>query len=541
MRFGPVPPDDAVGAILVHSIRLKGAAFKKGRILSAEDAAALKAGGIGHVTAASLDPGDVGEDAAASRIAKAVAGTGLTVSAAFTGRVNLFAAAHGLCVVDVERLNRLNLIDESVTVATLPAFAPVEATQMVATIKIIPFAAPEAVVAAAEALAAEGGGPLIRVAPFQPLSAVLIQTRLAGTKESVLDKTVGVTRDRLTALGGALVDEIRVDHTQGAVADAIASARTFGPDLLLIAGASAITDRRDVLPAGIKRAGGEVEHFGMPVDPGNLLLLARLGDMPVLGLPGCARSPKLNGFDWVLQRLAAGVPVTRRDIMLMGSGGLLTEIPTRPLPRVSATETQPAMQRAPRIAALILAAGQSRRMGALNKMIAEVDGKPMVAHVLAAVTASHAGPVVVVTGHDPDAVRAALAGHEIRFVHNPLYADGLSTSLRAGIAALPGDIDGVLVCLGDMPRVTHETLNRLIAAYNPLEGRAICVPTVNGKRGNPVLWDRRFFAEMQDLAGDVGARHLIGAHADLVCEVPMEGNGALLDIDTPEALRALGS
>jgi molybdenum cofactor cytidylyltransferase len=540
MRFGPVAPQDAVGAILVHSIRLKGLAFKKGRVLSAEDVAALSAAGIERVTAACLDAGDVGEDAAASRIAEAVAGSGLTTSAAFTGRVNLFASVRGLCVVDVERLNRLNLIDESATVATLPAFASVEPRQMVATIKIIPFAAPEAVVAAAEALAAEGDA-LIGVAEFQPLRTVLIQTRLAGTKESVLDKTVGVTRDRLVALGGELIDEIRIDHTAAAVADAIASACVSKPDLLLIAGASAITDRRDVLPAGIERAGGVVEHFGMPVDPGNLLLLARLGEMPVLGLPGCARSPKLNGFDWVLQRIAAGVPVTRRNIMMMGAGGLLTEIPTRPLPRASATETEPVMLQSPRIAALILAAGQSRRMGALNKMIAEVDGKPMVAHALAAVTASQAGPVVVVTGHDPDAVRAALAGHEISFVHNPHYADGLSTSLRAGLAALPVDIDGVLVCLGDMPRVTPDMIDRLIAAYNPVEGRAICVPTVDGKRGNPVLWDKRFFAEMQDLAGDVGARHLIGTHADQVCEVPMEGNGALLDIDTPEALRELST
>jgi len=287
MRFGPVPPEDAVGAILVHSVRLKGLALKKGRILSADDAEALKAAGIGHVTAARLEAGDVGEDAAASRIAHALAGSGLTISAAFTGRVNLFASAHGLCVVDVERLNRLNLIDESVTVATLPPFAQVEATQMVATIKIIPFAAPEAVVAAAEALGGEGG-PLIRVAGFQPLRAVLIQTRLAGTKESVLDKTVSVTRDRLAALGGVLADEVRIDHTEPAVADAIASVQGSGPDLLLIAGASAITDRRDALPAGIERAGGDVEHFGMPVDPGNLMLLAHLGDMPVLGLPGCA-------------------------------------------------------------------------------------------------------------------------------------------------------------------------------------------------------------------------------------------------------------
>jgi molybdenum cofactor cytidylyltransferase len=277
----------------------------------------------------------------------------------------------------------------------------------------------------------------------------------------------------------------------------------------------------------------------MPVDPGNLLLLARLGDIPVLGLPGCARSPKLNGFDWVLHRIAADVPVTRRDIMRMGAGGLLTEIPTRPLPRASATAPSVETPRAPRIAALVLAAGQSRRMGALNKMIADVEGQPMVARVVDAVMASQAKPVVVVTGHDPDAVRSALAGRELTFVHNPQYAEGLSTSLRVGLAALPDDVDGVVVCLGDMPRVGAETLNRLIAAYNPVEGRAICVPTVNGKRGNPVLWDRRFFPEMQDLAGDVGARHLIGAHGDLVCEVAMEEAGVLIDIDTPEALKAL--
>lgn len=540
MRFGQVSPADAVGAILVHSVRADGIAFKKGRLLTAEDAAALERAGIGLVTSARLEDGDVGEDAAASRVARAAAGPGLDVAAAFTGRVNLFATAPGLCVVDVDRLDRLNLLDESVTVATLPASAPVEAAGMVATIKIIPFAAPEDVVSRAEEIAAHGG-PLIRVAAFRPLRAALVQTRLAGMKESILDKTVGVTRDRLAAIGSELAGDIRVGHDEAAVAGAVAEAVSSGIDLLLIAGASAITDRRDVLPAGIERAGGEVEHFGMPVDPGNLLLLARAGGIPVLGLPGCARSPKLNGFDWVLQRLAAGIPVTRRDIMTMGAGGLLTEIPTRPLPRASTPAAEPQAPRAPRIAALILAAGQSRRMGALNKMIAEVDGKPMVAHVLEAVTASRAGPVTVVTGHDPEAVRAALAGHEIRFVHNPHYAEGLSTSLRAGIAALPGDVDGVLVCLGDMPRVGPETLNRLIAAYSPQEGRAICVPTVAGKRGNPVLWDRRFFAEMRDLAGDVGARHLIGLHADQVCEVAVDGDGVLLDIDTPEALQALNS
>jgi molybdenum cofactor cytidylyltransferase len=533
MHFGPIPLAEAVGAILAHSVRFGKSAFKKGRVLNAEDVAVLQAAGLTEVVAARLDTGDIGEDEAATRLAAAIIGPGLTASAAFTGRVNLFATVHGLLVVDTQRLDRLNLVDEAITLATLPAFTPVEPTRMAATVKIIPFAAPAAAVAACEAIAADGG-PLIRTATFRPLRAGLIQTRLPGVKESVLDKTVGITRDRLTALGATLMQERRTDHTESGVAEAITALHRTGADLLLIAGASAITDRRDVLPAGIERAGGTVDHFGMPVDPGNLLLLARLGDIPVLGLPGCARSPKLNGFDWVLQRLIAGIPVTRADIMRMGSGGLLTEIPTRPLPRNAAMPTE--APSAPRIAAIVLAAGQSRRMGRANKLLADIQGKPMVAHTVDALLASHARPVVVVTGHEADSVTAALSNRDLQFVHNPLYADGLSTSLRAGLAALPADIDAALICLGDMPRVGPAILDRLIAAYNPVEGRAICVPTAHGRRGNPVLWDRRFFAEMQELAGDVGARHLIGAHADLVCEVPMDETGVLLDIDTPEAL-----
>jgi molybdenum cofactor cytidylyltransferase len=311
--------------------------------------------------------------------------------------------------------------------------------------------------------------------------------------------------------------------------------------MVLIAGASAITDRRDVIPAAIEHAGGRVEHFGMPVDPGNLLLLGRLADgTHVLGLPGCVRSPKVNGFDWVLQRLVADLPVTRSDIMRMGAGGLLKEIPTRPQPRSGADETTAAAApRTPKIAAIVLAAGRSSRMGAANKLLTDVDGMPMVRRVVEAATASHAKPVVVVTGNEQGKVQATLRGCKATFVHNPRFAEGMSTSLQVGVAALPANLDGALVCLGDMPLVTAAVLDRLIAAFNPVEGRAICVPTWNGKRGNPVLWDRRFFAAMADLAGDVGAKHLIGEHADLVAEVAMSDDAVLTDIDTPEALAAL--
>jgi molybdenum cofactor cytidylyltransferase len=309
---------------------------------------------------------------------------------------------------------------------------------------------------------------------------------------------------------------------------------------VLVAGASAIVDRRDVIPAAITAAGGIIHHFGMPVDPGNLMLMGEVDGTPVLGLPGCARSAKINGFDWVLQRLLADLPVGAEAIRRMGVGGLLTEIPSRPLPRAQVAEDATAPH-APRIAALVLAAGQSRRMGTLNKLLIGIDGKPMVRHAVEAVLAADARPVLVVTGHERERVEAALAGLPVSFVHNPDYAEGLSASLKRGLAALPAYADGALVCLGDMPRVTPTEIGRLVGAFSPTEGRGIIVPTRHGKRGNPVLWAKRFFAEMRDVAGDVGARHLIGSYPEAVAEVEMEGDGILTDVDTPQALARLAA
>ncbi len=547
MNFGEIPVGEAEGAILAHSLRLEATVLKKGRVLSADDVALIEAAGIDHVVAARLDPGDQREDAAADRIAAAAAGANIEPAAAFTGRANLFATARGLLVFDRFRLDELNLVDEAVTLGTLPQFAVVEPRQMVATVKIIPFAVPEAAVNAAAEFAADRA-PLLRVAAFVRRSVALIQTRLPGLKESILDKTRDVTTARLTALGSVLASEERCAHAAAELAPRIAAAVEAGASLVFVHGASVIVDRRDVIPAAIEAAGGAVEHFGMPVDPGNMLLLGRLGGTPVLGLPGCARSPKENGFDWVLQRLVAGEPVGKHEIMRMGAGGLLAEIPSRPLPRAAASPA-PAEKPAqkvpqvnskvgPRIAALLLAAGQSRRMGS-NKLLAEIDGRPMVARTAQRLLSSRARPIVAVLGNQADQVDAALGRLPVERVTNPVFADGLSTSLKRGLEALPPDIEGAIVCLGDMPLVAGRDIDRLIAAFNPLEGRAIIVPTRRGKRGNPVLWARRFFPEMAELAGDVGAKHLIGEHAELVCEVEMDSDSVLIDVDTPDALAAL--
>jgi len=542
VKFGETPIDEAGGAILGHSWRANGLNFSKGRILSHDDVVKLKAAGAESIIAARLDPEDMHEDEAAATLARALAGEGIEVTAPFTGRCNHFAREAGLAVIDHERIDAMNEVDESVTVATLPPYARVTPRQMVATVKIIPYATPRSAVARALEAAKSANRPLISVAPFKMMRAGLVQTRLPGTRDKALDKAVATTTKRLTSLGSTLVGERRCGHDADEIASALEELKSEGCDIYLVAGASAIVDRKDVVPSGIERAGGTVIHFGMPVDPGNLLLTGEIDGKPVLGLPGCAKSPKYNGFDMVLERLAAGLPVGRAEIVRMGAGGLLAEIATRPQPRDDSDSDEAGPQHAPRTAVVVLAAGRSTRMGGPNKLLQEADGQMLVVHAVKAALASQAVEVVVVLGHMAEQVRAAISAAvptgRLRFVTNPDFADGLSTSVRAGIAALDNDIDAAIVQLGDMPGVNAGLLDRLMAAFSPVEGRSICVPTVNGKRGNPVLWDRRFFAEIAKVAGDTGAKHLIGEHADLVCEVEMAGEAAITDIDTPEALAA---
>jgi molybdenum cofactor cytidylyltransferase len=533
MRFGEIASIEAVGAVLAHGLAVGARTFKKGRVLTPVDVAALVGAGIARVTVARLDPGEVGEDEAASRLAAALVGDGIECAAAFTGRVNLIATSTGLARIDAEIVDRLNAVDEALTVATLPAFEPVEAGRMVATIKIIPFAVSETVLEAALAILRQTG-PAIGVAPLAPARVGLVQTRLAKTRIGVLEKTVAVTADRLSALGARLVEGSVVGHDVEAVADELRRMMAAGLGPLLVVGASATTDRRDVLPSAIVAAGGEIVRFGMPVDPGNLLVLGRIGATPVVVLPGCARSPKLNGFDFVLRRVLAGLDVGDRDIRGLGVGGLLGEISTRPHPRA---DIPPATARK-RLAAIVLAAGASRRMGDANKLALPWNGRPMVCHPIDAALAAGFDPVVVVTGHDAERIEDLIGDRPVSFVHNVRHASGMASSIRCGLRALPRSIDGVAILLGDMPHIEASHLRRLVAAFAPEDGRAVVVPTVHGRWGNPILWGRRFFEEMCDLDGDRGARPIAEANLDLLAEVEMGDEAVTADYDTREAVRA---
>jgi len=530
MKFGPASPADAVGGVTVHTLRQGSLVLKKGTTIGPAEVEALNKAGVKDVVVVRLEDGDVSEDVAAGGIAQAIAGDGVDVERAFTGRSNLFAARAGVLVVDRAAVDDINRVDEAITFATLPAFKAVVSGEMIATVKIVPFGIESALCERAVAAAKTGR---MSVAPYKIKRVGIVSTLLPGLAPKVIEKTLRVTADRLAPAGATIIAERRVPHDETALAASIKELLGLGTELVIVFGASAIADRRDVIPAALEEVGGEIEHFGMPVDPGNLLLIGNAGGVPVLGAPGCARSPVENGFDWVLTRLLAGLKVTRADLTGMGVGGLLMEIVSRPQPR---KPVGPEGNR--NVAAVILAAGRSTRMGGPNKLLAELSGKPLVRIVTEQALASGASGVIVVTGHQAAEVEKALAGLRVKFVRNPDFAAGLASSVKTGIAAVPADADGAVVCLGDMPLIDARLIDRLIEAFAPDRGNLIAVPVSDGRRGNPVLWSRRFFDELMTLDGDIGARHLIAKHNQAVAEVPVEGDGAFLDIDTPEALAA---
>jgi molybdenum cofactor cytidylyltransferase len=538
MKFDEIAidTDGLEGAILAHTLRLRNrkGAVKKGAVLTANDIERLRAAGYRQIMVAQLERGDVHEDRAAAILAEHFVGPSVTASEARTGRCNLHANGLGLLMVDPNRIDAGNGISEAITIATLPPYSLVPPNAMIATVKIITFAVSEGDL---ETWAnVFSGEPALRVAQFESFDAGLVLTELPGVSQSLLERASRAQRARLGALGSRVRREVRCEHSPDAVARAIGTLREEGCDPILLLGASAIVDRGDVIPSGLRKAGGEVVHLGMPVDPGNLLMVGTLDESTVFGLPGCARSLNLSGFDHVLRRFFIGEPVDSALISGLGVGGLLKEIPDRPMPR-NLSSPKGARKN---IVAVVLAAGASRRMGQANKLTIPVGGTPMVASVVDALRDSGVKRVLVVTGHAQEEILAALGDRDVEIVHNPDHEEGMGASVRTGVSAVGDEVDGLLIALGDMPWVGSAVIGRLLNAFSPDGDLSIYIPMFGRKRGNPVLWGSRHFPELRQLTGDVGGKALFHRHAEAICYVDVESAAVNIDIDTPEALHDLG-
>lgn len=339
MRFGPVALDEAVGSILAHNVMNHDGhkLLRKGRVLTEKDIAVLRQLEYATVVVAVLDSNDLDENEGARRVGQAIAGPHIQVKTPGVGRANLIASARGPLVVNAPALNRLNNIDPGITIATLREHTLVKSGQLATLVKIVPFGIPEARIADVEAVAREAG-PVIAVRPLKPISVSLIVSGPESVQERLMADFLAPVRTRIEFLESNLDSVCYVAHRPDSIANVIREEFDAGREMILITSVSAIIDLHDVVPTALLLAGGTITHFGMPVDPGTLLMLGYIGHVPVVGAPGCIKSPKTNVVDWVLPRLLAGERLTRADLVVMGHGGLLEDIRDRPMPRQMAEE-----------------------------------------------------------------------------------------------------------------------------------------------------------------------------------------------------------
>ncbi len=534
MRFGLFDISQSLGGVIAHKLKTPNMSLKKGHIIDHETLKQMKHDKVSKAYIALPDKDDLNENLAATTLAQSLHLKNCRISHPHHGRVNIYAEENGLFRVNEALINRLNEQTEDIGISTLADQTIVKVGQMLATIKVIPFFVSEKTINKLDQQCTEQLA--METAPFSAHNSQLIMTQNdydgATTTSKGLKKITTSLASHLApfdqpAIGQPQIIKHHVEDIEAALENTVQG----DSDIIFILGASAIQDRHDVIPSAIERIGGTIIRFGMPVDPGNLLLLARHQQKWIIGLPGCVRSPKINGFDWILKLIYANQPIDASLIASLGVGGLLKESNQRPELRDFTRPSKPTGK----IAAVILAAGQSKRMGEENKLLKPYHGKALIKHAVNNVKEAGIETILVVTGHQEDAIKDALIDEDVSLIHNSLFETGQASSIKAGIKHLPKDIETCFIVLGDMPLVGPEVYQGLSAAIDIANGQTIAAPTWQGKRGNPVLWHNCHFSELLSLEGDTGAKNLLSRLSESLVLVPNDKKSILVDIDTQDA------
>ncbi|MEP3197849.1 MAG: molybdopterin-binding/glycosyltransferase family 2 protein [Lentilitoribacter sp.] len=523
MKFGEYPIDECVGHVLAHSLKLGDFRLSKGTIVTHEHVEILCKLGQLLLTVAIVEDGDFSEDEAAKRIGTKFNSSNILATTPVAGRVNLIADCDGVLLIKKEDIDAFNDVDETITIASLAPYARVQKGMLLATIKIIPYGVTEQNLALALQRVSNN---TIAISEFEPALCDIILTETEGFKQSLLKKGEDVLTERLRPLKLTVQSTQTVSHDAKSIAQAMAKCQT---NKIFVLGASATSDRNDVIPSAIVQSGGKITRFGMPVDPGNLLLLAEHGARNIIGMPGCVRAPALNGADWVLERLAANVKISSQDIARMGVGGLLKEISQRPLPRATPKV------RSQGVAAIVLAAGSSRRMGNDDKLFRQIKGQSLLRRSVTQISSADISTTFVVVRKITQAHHNELNGLNVQLVEAPEASLGMSASMRAGILAAGPNVKAYLICLADMPDITNDHINAIIKAHDPVIDRNIVRPmTASGEYGHPVLFDGKYYEDMTSIEGDTGAKSVVQSAKDQVYDIEMDG-AITIDLDTPRA------
>ena len=531
MKIESLVPQKSIGSVLAQTYNLPGKTVSKGTLITKEIVAYFRTGNVQIILCAVPEEGDIHEDEAAEAISSAIDKNHIYAEKASTGRVNF--KSQSLCLVRYERdlIKEVNLVDESIAFSIVEHNQLLAKNDLIATLKIIPFFTQKKYVDQVISILAKN--ELFKTYSLNKKEVSLIQTSFEWQKKSIFKATSNVTRNRLEALDCSLNEEKLIRHDYEVLRSEIKSSIESGIDILLLSGASAIIDRSDYIPKAILAEGGEIIQYGLAVDPGNLLLVAKIGKTTIIGMPGCARSPKLNGFDWVLQLLMADIPVVKEELAEMGAGGLLMEIASRPLPRALAKSVN---KREKKIMGVILAAGNSTRMGKDNKLLKNIGGAPLIRNIALEITKSDLDSCSIVLGYQSDKVADVIKDLNINLILNPLWKEGQASSLKAALDSLTSSYSDLLIMLGDLPGIKSGHLNRIIEEHLSSENRSskITIPSFKGETGNPVIWGRSFFHDLSNLEGDEGGRVLFGQHPAAINLIEMDDPSVVTDTDTPE-------
>ena len=531
MKIEYLDPNKSKGSILAQTYNLSGRTLSKGTHVSEEILELLNRENVKNILCAVPHEDDIHEDSAAEAISKALDENQLYAEEASTGRVNFRTPALSIVRYNRELIKKINLVDESIAFSIVEHNQLLAKNDLIATLKIIPFFVSKRYIEQVVSLIAKN--EIFKVHRLEEKKVELIQTYYDWQKRSIFKATSNVTSSRLDALGCPLQKETLIPHDHKSLCSEIKSSVDSGAQVLLISGASAITDRSDHIPKAILSVGGEIIQYGLAVDPGNLLLIGKIGNTTIIGMPGCARSPKLNGFDWVLQLLMANIPINKEELADMGAGGLLMEIASRPLPRALAKS---AKKREKKIMGIILAAGNSSRMGKDNKLLRNIGGASLVRNTAVEMLKSDLDSCSIVLGYQSDKVAAVIKDLNINLILNPFWEEGQASSLKAALNTLDSSYSDLLVMLGDLPGVKSKHINKIIEEHLLANNRKskITIPSFNGKKGNPVIWGKSFFPDLSNLEGDVGGRTLFDQHPAAINLLVMEDKAVITDTDTPE-------
>ena len=531
MKIEHLDPKESKGSILAQSYNLSERKLSKGTRVSEAIVELLNKENIKTILCAVPHENDMDEDAAAEAISNAIDRNRLYAEEASTGRVNFRTPALGVVRYNRELIKKINLVDESIAFSIVEHNQLLAKNDLIATLKIIPFFVSKIYVEQVVTLLSKY--EIFKIHRLEEKKVEFIQTYYDWQKRSVFKATSNVTRNRLDALGCLLEKETLIPHDHESLCSEIKSSLDSGAQVLLISGASAITDRSDYIPKAILSVGGEIIQYGLAVDPGNLLLIGQIGGTTVIGMPGCARSPKLNGFDWVLQLLMANIPITKEELADMGAGGLLMEIASRPLPRALSKSVN---KREKRIMGVILAAGNSTRMGKDNKLLRNVGEASLIRNTVVEMLKSDLDSCSIVLGYQSDKVAEVIKDLNINLILNPLWQEGQASSLKAALNTLDDTYSDLLIMLGDMPGVKTRHINKVIEEHLLTNNRKskITIPSFNGRKGNPVIWGRSFFPDLSNIEGDLGGRALFSQHPAAINLLDVDDSAFVTDADTPE-------